>query len=148
MTESVVTTNVAACHGLLTENIPPALRGLPQWVGWRYVKRDGKLTKCPVNPANGARADSTDPSTWGTFDQAVAAYQSDSLAGVGFVFTTGSGFCGVDLDDSIDLATGKLKPWACRIVDNLNSYTEVSPSGTGVKIFLRASKPGTRCRKA
>jgi len=148
MTESVVTTNVAACHGLLTENIPPALRGLPQWVGWRYVERGDKLTKCPINPVNGARADSTDPSTWGTFDQAVAAYQSDSLAGVGFVFTMESGFCGVDLDDSIDPATGELKPWACRIVDNLNSYTEVSPSGTGVKIFLRASKPGTRCRKA
>jgi len=127
--------------------IPGLLRGPPQWVAWKYVDRDGKPTKCPVNPKTGGPADSTDPATWATFDEAMAAYQKDSLAGVGFVFAAGGDLCGVDLDDSVDPATGQLKPWARAIVEQLNSYTEISPSGGGVKIFLRATKPGTRCRK-
>jgi len=130
------------------ENIPARLKQIPQWVGWKYVERDGKPTKCPVNPATGGMADSTDPVTWGTFEQAMAAYQSDSLAGVGFVFTTEANLCGVDLDDSVDPSSGELKPWACRVVNTLDSYTEISPSGRGVKVFLRARKPGSRCRKA
>jgi len=129
------------------ENIPAWLRQLPQWVGWKYIERDGKPTKCPVDPKTLGTANSTDPATWGTFEQALAAYQSDSLAGVGFVFTTEAHLCGVDLDDSIAPASGELKPWAQRIVDRLNSYTEISPSGHGVKVFLRARKPGRRCRK-
>jgi len=130
------------------ENIPPALRALPQWVGWKYIERDGKPTKCPVNVRTGAMADSTDPSTWAPFDEALAAYgQSSDLAGVGFVFAAGGGFCGVDLDDSIDPSTGQLKPWAAEIAGKLNSYTEISPSGRGVKVFLRAAKPGARCRR-
>ena len=128
-------------------NAPAALREKPQWVGWKYVDRDGKPTKCPVNPKTGGPADSTDPATWATFDEALTAYQRDSMMGVGFVFAPDGGFCGVDLDDSVDPATGQLKAWARAIVEPLNSYTEVSPSGHGVKIFLRAKKPGSRCRK-
>jgi len=130
------------------ENIPARLRELPRWVCWKVVERDGKPTKCPVSAATGANADSTDPATWATFDAALAAFQADEdLAGIGFVFAPDDGLCGVDLDDSIDPATGELKPWAREIVEQLNSYTEVSPSGHGVKIFLRAQKPGGRCRK-
>jgi len=135
-------------RSLDTQVIPAALRLLPQWVCWKTIVRDEKPTKCPVSPSGGM-ADSTEPSTWGPFDAALAALrQSQDLDGIGFVFAAGGGLGGVDLDDSVDPATGQLKPWARRIVDKLNSYTEVSPSGTGVKVFLRAAKPGARCRKA
>ncbi|MEK6675884.1 MAG: DUF927 domain-containing protein [Planctomycetota bacterium] len=40
-----------------------------------------------------------------------------------------------------------MKNWAQQLVDGLNSYTEVSPSNTGVKVFLRARLPGERRRK-
>ncbi len=133
---------------VVVEHVPQCLRDLAQWVGWKYVERDGKQTKCPVNAKGGGLADSTDPATWATFDEALAAYRSDSLAGVGFVFTRGGGFSGVDLDSCLDPETGAPKPWAEEIIRRLNSYTEVSPSGRGVKVFLRASKPGSRCRKA
>jgi len=128
-------------------NVPAALKEHPRWVTWKYVERDGKPTKCPFDPKTGGAADSTDPATWATFDEALAAYQKDSLAGVGFVFAADGGFAGVDLDDSIDMVTGQLKPWARQIVERLDSYTEVSPSGGGVKVFVRARKPGARCRK-
>jgi hypothetical protein len=130
------------------DHIPRVLRDLPRWVGWRYVVRDGEETKCPINARSGKPAKSTDPGTWTTFDEALAAYRADSLAGVGFVFTREDGFAGVDLDDAVDPTTGALKPWAREIVEDVDSYTEVSPSGQGVKVFLQATKPGSRCRKA
>jgi len=133
---------------VIADHIPASLRALSQWVGWRYVERDGKQTKCPVNPTTGTPADSTDPATWTTFDEALRAYESDSLAGVGFVFTRDGGFCGVDLDNALDPETRTLKPWGREIVERLASYTEISPSGHGVKVFLKATKPGSRCRKA
>ncbi len=54
-------------------------------------------------------------------------------------FTTlGDGRCtgGVDLDSCRDPSSGKLLAWAQKFVDQLASYTEVSPSGTGVKVFF------------
>ena len=131
------------------DNIPDSLLATPQWVCWRYIARDGKTTKAPVNPHDGGFADSTSRATWGTFEQALEASRNDrSLAGIGFVFTADDPYCGVDLDDSVDESTGQLKPWAQQIVDRLDSYTEISPSGSGLKVFIKANKPGSRCRKS
>lgn len=100
-----------------------------------------------MSPTTGALADSTERSTWGTFEQAIAAcQQSGDLAGVGLVFAPDDPFCGADLDDCVDPATGQLKPWGQEIVTRLASYTEISPSGGGVKVFLKAVKPGNRWR--
>jgi putative DNA primase/helicase len=127
--------------------VPAALRDIPQWVCWKYVERDGKRTKCPISPANGGNASSTDRATWGTFKQALAACRACAqLEGVGFVFSADDPFAGVDLDDCIDSATGRTKSWARVILDQLDSYCEVSPSGSGVKVFVRASKAGPRCK--
>jgi primase-polymerase (primpol)-like protein len=104
-----------------------------------YIERDDKPTKSPINPNTGDFAKSTDASTWGTFDEATAACTQDaSLSGVGFVFTADDPYCGVDLDDCRDPDSGQLKDWAREIVDWLASYPEVSPSGTGVKVFVQA----------
>ena len=129
--------------------IPACLRDRPQWVAWRYIERDGKQTKAPVNANTGGLAASTDLSTWTTFSQALAACQQrPNLAGVGFVFTPDDPYCGVDLDDCIDPETGQIKTWAAEFIRQLDSYAEISPSGAGVKVFLKANKPGSRCRKA
>ncbi len=126
--------------------IPACLRDRPQWVNWKYVERNEKLTKAPVNPLTGGLGDSTDPATWGTYEQAVEASSKQGLAGVGFVFTADDPYCGVDLDDCID-AEGQLKDWGRELLDKLDSYSEISPSGTGVKTFVKANKPGSRCCK-
>lgn len=112
------------------------LKSVPRWVLWTYVDRGGKRTKAPINPATGNFASSTDPATWSTFPEAVAAWEMNPSAdGLGFVL--GDGWAGVDIDDCID-EKGYLHPEARKIVDTLDSYTEVSPSGRGIKIFLRA----------
>jgi hypothetical protein len=85
-------------------------------------------------------ASSTDAKTWLTFDAAVALAETAKLAGVGFVFS-GDGITGVDLDHCRS-PDGALEPWAQKWVDRLASYTEISPSGTGIHIFVRATLPG------
>ncbi|WP_145279555.1 hypothetical protein [Tautonia plasticadhaerens] len=92
--------------------------------------------------------DPTDPASWHTFDEALAAARKRSdLAGVGFAFAESDPFAGIDLDDCRDATTGGLEPWAQSIVDEINSYTEVSPSGTGVKLFVRGGLPGVKGKR-
>lgn len=118
-----------------------------QWVCWRYEERDGKKTKVPYAPVTGRRASSRDPSTWGGYEEAVRAAKERGMSGVGFVFTAEDDLCGVDLDGCLDPETGEIERWVQEIVEELDSYTEISPSGTGVHILLRARLPEGRNRK-
>jgi primase-polymerase (primpol)-like protein len=102
--------------------------------------------KPPVNARTGALASSTNPRTWSTFDEALAAYERGGLDGVGLVLhkekgDEGPGLVGIDLDKCRDPQTGAVEPWALEVVNKINSYTELSPSGTGLRIFLRGKLP-------
>ncbi len=142
------------------EDIPEELQTTPQWVVWKLTPgRNGKPTKIPFNPATGKGAYTADgrwpeghpdagqprPSgwrrgTWARFGDARKA--APAYSGVGIVFDESDPNAGVDLDNCRDPATGKIEPWAQEIIDALDSYAEISPSGTGVKIFCRGSLPG------
>ena len=123
------------------ENIPQELRDYPQHVVWKWEERDGKRTKPPYDPKTGRRASHSDPSTWGTFEDAVKALDK-SFDGIGFVFTENNPFCGIDLDDCRDPVSGKIATWALKIIKDFDSYTEISPSKTGLKIFIKGKLPG------
>jgi putative DNA primase/helicase len=69
------------------------------------------------------------------------------MSGVGFVFTEDDPYAGIDLDKCRNPETGEIDQWARKIVDALDSYTEVSPSGTGLHIFVKATLPGRNNRK-
>lgn len=118
-------------------NVPQELKARRAWVCWRLVTRDGKATKLPVNPATGRNAKSNDPRTWATFAEALAA--APRFDGVGIMFS--DGLCGCDLDHCRDPKTGELEPWAAEVVAELDSYTEASPSGTGVHILATGDLP-------
>jgi putative DNA primase/helicase len=120
--------------------IPEALRNLAQWVCWRYITRDGRQTKCPVRARDGSSADTTDPRSWASFEEAVAAWRAEGHAGIGFVFAACDPFCGIDLDGCID-ESGVIVPAAQEIIESFGSYCEVSPSGRGVKLFIIGRKP-------
>jgi hypothetical protein len=122
------------------DNLPAELLELSQWVA-----RRGKE---PVNPKTGANAKVSDPDnpkkardTWGTVDKAVSRTELEHLDGVGFVFSEDDPYCGVDLDGCRDPETCNLEGWAQEIIDELASYTEVSPSGTGVHVIARGVLP-------
>ncbi len=73
--------------------------------------------------------------------------QGRGLDGVGFVFSASDPFTGVDLDNCRDPQTGQLEPWAAEAVAELGSYTEISPSATGVKVFVAAGMPPVARKK-
>ena len=62
--------------------------------------------------------------------------------GVGFVLTATDPFTGTDLDHCRNPETDEIAPWARQIVRVINSYTEVSPSGTGLRIFAQGGLSG------
>ena len=119
--------------------LPIELTSLPQWLLWRYEERDGKRTKVPYR-ATGGRASTTQPDDWTTYEAAVAA--EPDYDGIGFVFA-GNGIVGIDLDNC--LVDGKAKPWAAALLSRFaNTYAEISPSGVGVKVWVRGKLPTER----
>ena len=120
-------------------NIPHDLRAMNQWVLWHRTASGG-LDKVPAR-VTGGNASSTDPETWGAWQEASAVVTCGNAAGVGFVFVTGGGFVGIDFDGCRDKATGKMAEWAREAIITLDSYAEVSPSGTGVKVYCRGTSP-------
>jgi len=130
------------------DNIPAILKKRAQWVVWKLVQVPGRMkaTKVPFSARTGAEASSTDPETWTTFDDALAYYRSHpEIAGVGFVFNERDPYCGIDLDECI--TDGKISPEAQALIDDLASYSEISPSGNGVKIIIVGTKPeGAKCQ--
>jgi hypothetical protein len=121
--------------------VPQELRERRQWVCWRYVQRDGKLlTKVPHSP-HGGPASVTDASTWASHEEAVEASRETDHDGVGFVLSPDDPFTAIDLDACRDPETGELEEWAQEVVGAFDSYTEVSPSGRGIHVFVRGELP-------
>lgn len=120
------------------DNIPQALKANARWAPWRAVwsEKRQKWDKIPRQP-NGYGLSTAKPDRWLTFDAALAAYRArpDDFAGLGYVMTGPHGLVGVDLDHCVDGNT--VAPWALEIVQAMGTYTELSPSGTGLRCFAR-----------
>jgi primase-polymerase (primpol)-like protein len=121
------------------DNIPQEYKDRNQWVQWKTITRAGRPTKVPYRP-NGIEADSSDPKTWSSYTEVVEAYHKGGFDGVGFVFDVLDPYAGIDLDHCIN-PDGTIKPKAKAILDKLDTYSEVSPSGTGIKCFPKAKNP-------
>lgn len=129
------------------ENIPAELTALSQWVCWRLETRQGKPTKVPYQP-NAARARVDDPQTWSDFAAVVEAYGGRfGFSGIGFVLTADDPFSGIDIDSCLNPETGELDPIAAQIVAALPTYCEISPSGRGLRLFVKGALPPGRRRK-
>ena len=125
------------------ENIPMELKRVPRWVLWRYMEIGAENTKrwskLPAQ-TTGQPASSTNPETWSDFLTVQAAYQQspDKFDGVGFVFSDEDTLIGVDLDDCYSQTDGFTNAALQHLANQIDGYMEVSPSGTGVKIFTRS----------
>jgi len=122
--------------------IPQALKDAPRWAIWKAEpkpQRDGtiKLDKVPYRSSQPfVHAKSNDPASWSTFGDAYAAYSDRENTGAdGLLFALGDGLAAVDLDDAIVSATGVPTPETREVIDLINSYTERSVSGSGIRIF-------------
>jgi hypothetical protein len=128
--------------------IPIVLRERDQWVVWRYEKRAGQRTKIPYDPRTGGNASAADPGTWTAFDVAWKTFQQTRrYDGLAYVFRENVPFCGFDLDDCLD-EDGQLL-WGADLLEQLDSYCEISPSGRGLKLIVHGKKPAyARCKAA
>ena len=124
------------------DGIPDELKRTPQWVTWRLEPKGDGWTKVPYQ-VNGQHARVDSAETWTTFDAALAAYRSGDADGVGFVFSADDPYVGIDLDH---IDSPELKTSAESFLRLLNSYTELSPSGTGYRVIARGTLPEGRRR--
>jgi putative DNA primase/helicase len=127
------------------QQIPQELRDLPNWVVWRFEERVNEKTnevlhtKVPYNARTGGHAKSNKLSTWSTFAEALAALERGGYDGVGVCLTPP--YVGADLDGCRSPETGLIEPWAEVIIKELDSYAELSPSETGIRVITKGSLP-------
>jgi len=132
-----------AAEGITPENhalekIPQCLKDIPQWLVWKAFPNQAtdKIAKIPVN-VEGTKISGKDPNNQMSFEEASACAQLFCL-GIGFQFSEESSVCGVDFDNCIDPGTGEVDPQVADTIQKLNSYTEISPSGTGFHVICNA----------
>jgi len=122
-------------------DVPQILKDIPNWVAWKLVTRKGEVTKplFVVGSKFKKYASSTDSSTWTDFNTAVTHTEVNGVQGVGFVVggqAVEKGLVGVDIDGCRNPETGEITEWADEIIQHLDSYTEVTPSKTGVRVWV------------
>jgi hypothetical protein len=141
------------------QNIPHEMRVWPQFVVWRYEETEGpKPTKVPYSPRNLRHASVNDPSTWATFDEAVAAANNNNgYAGIGFVLTEADPYAFVDLDNPYETKEDgsykhanpdEIMQRQLHIYNEFNSFSEYSPSGKGLHIICKGSLESGRKRSS
>ncbi len=118
--------------------IPDELKLFNQFVLWKLVQTSTRLAKLPYQ-VTGHVARINDPSTWSSYHDCVATFVKQKYDGIGFVLTQHDPFTAIDFDHVID-AGNKINQWVKGIIQNLQSYTEVSQSGKGLHTFIRTTK--------
>src|SRR5215203_399661 len=108
--------------------VPKALKDRPRWMVWKSVQRgNGKPTKIPVDPHTLKNGSSVDPDKWSTYETAVEVYARNPwLAGVAISVTEDDPDACIDLDGCRDPETGEIDGRILKIVERLDTYTEVS----------------------
>lgn len=120
---------------VMAENIPDELKNWDHWVCWKYESKGDKWTKPPYQ-INGGYASSTDPNTWTDFNTVLEAYHNDNtIDGIGIVLTDDMGIVGIDLDHMTEVEAEEY------LVMMTGTYAEISPSGSGFRIFAKGELP-------
>lgn len=128
---------------VILQNIPQELRMLPHWVA-------AGTDKLPLNPRTGQPASVTDPSTWGTFEEA----HNTGFKHIGYVLSKDDNYSIVDLDDPTTIKVNgvvmpnpdleqvaRITERHKRILAAFETYAETSQSGTGVHIICQGRIP-------
>jgi primase-polymerase (primpol)-like protein len=120
-----------------------ALEELSQYIQWVIWEYDRERKKIPISPHNWGPASSTNPATWGSYEHALEGAGRHKQ--VGFVVTSEDEYCGIDLDNCVH--DGEVAAWAWEIVQRFDSFTQVTPSNRGLRIWIKGRKPGANCKK-
>jgi hypothetical protein len=131
-------TKPPALVGVTPGNFPTRLTSRNRWAVWAAVwsEKRQKYDKIPKHPT-GYGISTMRPEKWCDYQTALSALVNPAFAGVGYLMTGGDGLVGIDLDKCV--VAGVIAPWAQAIVDQVDSYAELSPSGNGVRIFTEGT---------
>lgn len=105
-----------------------------RWVNYRAIPNAGRITKIPFSPITKRNASSMKESDWGTYDQAIAFNPEN----IGIVFTSDKTLLGIDIDHCLEGSeiVHEDKEKIVQLIIEADSYTEISPSGTGLHIYI------------
>lgn len=108
-----------------------------RWVNWKPVKKGDRITKVPY-AVDGKMASSTDEKTWANYAQA-----KESSNRIGIVFTPAQDLLGIDIDHCLidNKINHEQKEKIAELILEADTYTEYSPSGEGLHLFLSLSAP-------
>ncbi len=124
---------------------PQALKDRLNWVLWKYASVNGKVTKVPYKLDFKNAAASTRPDEWSDYKSVAEKIMRDGgiteKQGVGRVVQKEERVVGIDLDGCRDSQTGAIAQWAEDIVEAVNSYCEITPSQTGIRIWVIGDLP-------
>lgn len=127
------------------DRFPSDLKRYDHYVYWKYEPDSNnpkKQKKPPISPMTGNKCSVIDPTAWTSFETAVEFYGMRDVDGIGLVLTEDMGLTVIDIDDCRNEESGKLNRFARKTMEMFPSYTEVSPSGTGIHIFIWGRLPG------
>ncbi len=110
------------------------LQDYKQWVLWKLQNK----TKIPYT-INHTKASSVDPLAWCDYNTAKA--NQHQASGIGFVLTKKDPFVFIDLDHILNTDGSFKNEWSEELVNRLDSYTEISPSGDGLHIVVSGLMP-------
>ena len=131
----------------IADTFPARLLEMPRWVCWKRAtdpKKPDKPRKVPMAADGNGKAACNRPATWGVFSQASETYTRKEYDGLGFML--GDGVFGIDIDHC--LSDGQPNELAREIINRVPTYTEISPSGTGLHLLALGSLPdGNRGRR-
>lgn len=130
------------------ENIPDELKREKRWCLYKIIQRNGKNTKLPLMP-NGKPAKSNDKTTWNSYEDCITSLNQNIGDGLGFML--GDGYIGIDIDKvSDDIFVYSMdyhaKSMTADFLRGISTYTEISPSKTGLHFIGKGEVPGIRKR--
>jgi hypothetical protein len=126
----------------LPKSLAPLLARV-QWAVWRWVrKKAGGWSKPPFIAADPSKHASTkDPSTWADHTTALATVSAGHAKGITYILTEDDGLAAIDIDHCRDPSTSAIADWAQQLIDQATgAYVEVTPSGTGLRIWGAAKR--------
>lgn len=111
------------------------------WLVWKYVQKPGekKPRKVPYyvngHPRTGKQGDPDDRDALGTYEKALSVYMTGGYDGIGIAMLGDWMVVALDFDGCV--VNGVIHPRVEALIDD--TYSEISPSGTGVRAFMRGS---------
>jgi len=135
-------------------DIPSELKEINRWVCWNYSLQNDRWTKTPLRADSSYFGSCTDPANHRSFGEVWLRYGSSGFSGIGFVLSNEDDLFGLDCDKCVEIINKSgevsLSPGGKAFVDfwlSRGAYLEISPSGKGLRGFLKGTLPEDSRRK-